>query len=61
MFKSVLGKKHVSRRFKTADDDGGDVLADGVPSRSGGFGDARDDPDLHEERESVLNLGEAVA
>ena len=61
MFKSVLSKKHVSRRFKTADDDGGNVLADGVPGGSGGFGDAWDDPDLHEESESVLNHGEAVA
>ena len=49
MFESVFGKKHVSGRFETADDDGRDKLADGVPGGSGGYGNAWDDPDLHEE------------
>ena len=61
MLKFVLSKKHVSGRFKTADNDGRNVLVDSVPGRSGGFRDARDDPDLHEESEGVANLGEAVA
>ena len=61
MLEFVLSKKHVSRRFKTADNDGGNLLADGVHGGSGGFGDAWDDPDLHEESEGILNLGETVA
>ena len=61
MFEFVFGKKQVSGRFKTAYNDGGNVCAYGVPGGSGGFGDAWDNPDLHEESESVLNLGEAVA
>ena len=57
----MLSKEHVSRRFEAADDDGGNVVVDGVPGGSGGFRDARDDPDLHEESEGVANLGKAVA
>ena len=58
MSESVFGKKHVSGRFKTAYNDGENVFVDGG---FGGFGDAWDDPDLHEESESVLNLGDTVA
>ena len=61
MLKFVLSKKHVSRRFETADDDEGNLLVDSVPGGPGGFRDARDDPNLHEESEGVANLGEAVA
>ena len=61
MLKFVFSKKHISRRFETADYDGGNVLVDSIPGGPGGFRDARDDPDLHEEGEGVLNLGEAVA
>ena len=32
MFESVFGKKHVSGRLKTADDDGRDVLAATFPA-----------------------------
>ena len=61
MLKFVLSKKHVSRRFETADNDGGNILVDSVPGEPGCFRDARGDPDLHEEGEGVANLGEAVA
>ena len=56
MLKFVLGKKHVSRRLKTADNDGRNVLVDSVPGGSGGFRDARDNPDLHEESEGFQTL-----
>ena len=61
MLKFVLSKKHIRGRFKTADNDGRNILVDSIPSGSGGFRDARDDPYLHEESEGVANLGEAVA
>ena len=61
MLKFVFSKKHVSRRFETADNDGGNILVDSVPGRPGGFREAWDDPDLHEESEGVADLGEAVA
>ena len=60
MLELVFSKKHVSGRFETADDDGESVLADSVPGGPGGFREARDNPDLHEEGEGVENLGEAV-
>ena len=61
MLKFVFSKKHVGRRFEATDNDGGNVVVDSVPGRSGGFRDALDDPDLHEESEGISNLGEAVA
>ena len=61
MLKFVLSKKHVSRRFETADNDGGNLLVDSVPGGPGGFRDVRDDPDLQEESEGIADLGEAVA
>ena len=42
MLKFVLSKKHVSRRFETADNDGGNVLVDSVPGGPGGFRNAQD-------------------
>ena len=56
MLKFVLSKKHIRGRFKTADNDGRNILVDSVPVRSGGFRDAQDDPDLHEESEGVSTL-----
>ena len=60
MFKFVLSKEHVGRRFETADNDGENILVDSVPGGSGAFRDARDDPDLHEKSEGIANLGKAV-